>query len=232
MLAGCIQPVSNTDLTRTAIAPFITPTQPVEITPTQPVVDIPTQPVVSPPTATPSSPAPTGPVSTQPNPTPPPLQADALPLIERFVRDRGDTPTNLRVWANQPQGPDRLLGYSYETPGGAPCAGFLLMSLVNDVWQPSNGAKTCAQPPLAGALAAATFFSTSDGNLYTIVFGRVDNTAVAAVAVMFDDGSTQNATPLGGFLLVKPGVAGAQVITAIDALGNTVIANIPQTPVQ
>jgi hypothetical protein len=35
----------------------------------------------------------------------------------------------------------------------------------------------------------------------------------------------------GGFLILKPGVVSASVITAIDALGNTVIPNIPQSPV-
>ena len=86
--------------------------------------------------------------------------------------------------------------------------------------------------PVAEALAAVTFILTSDEQAHTIVFGRVLDPTVTAIAVQFSDGESQQVAPLaGGFLLVRPGVAGANVITAINAEGNTVFPNIPQSPV-
>jgi hypothetical protein len=215
-LAGCIQPTSNTDLTKTAVAPFVPLTQAAGPVPTNP-------PVVTNPTAAPASPG--GAVIT-------PAPTQSLPLVGQFIRDRGDTPNNLTVWDERFLGADRLAGFSYANLNGLPCAGFLLMASAGGIWQPNNGALICAQQPGTEALSAVTFFLTSDGQAYTIVFGRVDNPAVSAIAVVYSDNSSQTANPvMGGFLILKPGVASVSVITAIDALGNTVIPNIPQSPV-
>ncbi len=154
------------------------------------------------------------------------------PMIEQFIRDRGNTPNNLQVWYEQPRDPDRLQGFSYSSANGSPCVGFLLTALTNGVWQPSYGAQICAPQPDGQALAGVTFFPTSDGAVYTIVFGRVADPSISAVAVMYADGSNQTVNPfMGGFLLVKAGVHSATTITAVNAEGYTVIANIPQTPV-
>lgn len=196
MISGCIQPVSNTDLTQTALAPFA-------VVPT-------TTAIVVPAGATPS----------------PTL------LIEQFIVSRGSQPTGLQVWYDQPQAADRLQGFSYTRLDGAPCAGYLLSTAANGVWQPNNGALVCADSSAAEAFAAVTYFLTSTGQPTTIVFGRVTNPDATAIAVVFNDGtSLQTAPQGGGFLVVRPDVVAATVITAINAEGNTVIPNIPQLPV-
>lgn len=152
------------------------------------------------------------------------------PEVERFVQSRGQTPGNLQVWYEQPRDTDRLQGFSYTSVGEMPCTGFLLTAFTNGIWQPVNGALLCAAQPGIQALASVRLFATSAGAPYTIVFGRVEDPAISAVAVIYNDGSTQNVnTFMGGFLLVKPGIFSANVITAIDALGNTVIDNISQS---
>ena len=211
ILTGCIQPVSTADLTQTAIAPFVTPNAPVA----SPVI-VPANPTVPP--------APAG-AATVPTPGP-----DVL--IQQFVQSQGDGLPGIQVWYDQLQGPDRLQGFSYIHPSGVPCAGFLLAAFVNGNWQTSNGARVCAESPATEALAAVTFVLTSDGQPYTIVFGRVENPTITAIAAIFDDNSSQQTSPInGGYLLVKPGVVGVRVITAINAEGNTVLPNIPQSPV-
>ncbi len=214
VLAGCIQPVSNTDLTKTAVAPFIPLTQAAAPVPTNPPVAVATTP--------PAAPVGVG--------TPAPVQS--VPFVAQFIQGRGDTPNNLVVWDERPLGIDLLSGFSYSNLNGLPCTGYLLMASVNATWQPNNGALVCAQQPGTQALSAVTFFLTSDSQPYSIVFGRVDNPAVAAIAVVYSDNSSQTANPIqGGFLILKPGVVSVSVITAVDALGNTVIPNIPQSPV-
>ncbi len=154
------------------------------------------------------------------------------PTVEQFVLSRGQTPNGLQVWYSSPLGPDRLQGFSYSGADGLPCAGFLLTSFTNNVWTPTNGALICAQQAGTPALAGVTFIATTDGAFYTIVFGRVDNPAVTAVAVIYSDGTNQPVSPsMGGYMLVKPGTLGVNTITAIDVQGNTVIPNIPQSPV-
>jgi hypothetical protein len=160
-----------------------------------------------------------------------PTQAPFV-IVEQFILSRGDRPTDLQVWYDEPRDQDQLQGFSYTSQRGVPCVGFLLTALTNGVWQPNNGALACAQTPDAEAVAAVTFFPTSNGQPYTIVFGRVQNTSVTAIAVEYEDGSNQTGTPVeGGFLLLKPGVLAVNRITAINAQGYTVIENIPQTPV-
>jgi hypothetical protein len=214
-LAGCIQPVSNTDLTKTAVAPFVPLTQAAVSTPTNPPVAVAT------------TPPPAAPVGAS---TPTPVQS--VPLVEQFIRSRGDMPNNLLVWDERQLGPDLLSGFSYNNLNGLPCTGYLLMASANGAWQPNNGALVCAQQPDTQALSAVTFFLASDGQPYSIVFGRVDDPSVSAIAVVYSDDSSQTVNPVqGGFIVLKPGVVSVSVITAIDALGNTVIPNIPQSPV-
>ena len=199
LLAGCIQPVSNTDLTQTALAPY-----------------------AAFPTAT--SPLPDG---SRTEGTPPPNA-----LVSQFIASRGQTPASLQVWYDQVLGPDRLQGFSYTGADGLPCAGYLLLAQAGGAWLPNNGALVCAESPQTEALAAVTFFLSSDHQPHTIVFGRVLDPTVTAIAIQFNDGTDQQTAPLaGGFLVVQPGVAGADVITAINAEGNTVFPNIPQSPV-
>ncbi|MBN2304947.1 MAG: hypothetical protein JXQ72_10740 [Anaerolineae bacterium] len=168
-------------------------------------------------------------------PVAPPQGADGAQLpagyaAQQFVLSRGHTPDNLQVWYEQPSDFDRLQGFSYTNTGGIPCAGFLLSAFTNGVWQPTNGALACASQPVIQVLASVGLFATSSGTPYTIVFGRADDPAISAIGVVYSDGSNANTpTVTGGFLLVKPGIVGANVITAIDSLGYTVIDNIPQT---
>jgi hypothetical protein len=215
LLAGCIQPVSNTDLTKTAVAPFVPLTQAAAPVPTNPPVVVATTP---PPAASAEGSLPT--------------QVQTAPYVAQFIQGRGDMPNDLVVWEERQLGADLLSGFSYNNLNGLPCTGYLLMALANGTWQPNNGALVCAPQPDTQALSAVTFFLTSDGQPYSIVFGRVDNPAVSAIAVVYSDNSSQTVNPIqGGFLVLKPGVVSASVITAIDALGNTVIPNIPQSPV-
>ncbi len=153
-------------------------------------------------------------------------------LVEQFILSRGEQPNGLQVWYDQPQAFDRLQGFSYTGMTGVPCVGYLLSTAIGGVWQPNNGALVCADSPATEAFAAVTYFLTSTGDPTTIVFGRVMNPAATAVAVVFNDGTSQQTAPqAGGFLIVRPDVVAATVITAINAEGNTVVPNIPQLPV-
>ncbi len=180
---------------------------------------------------------PTAPPALFTAPAPPPSSATSLPpsamaVADQFVRQRGDMPNGLLVWHEGPLGPDHLLGFSYTGAAGTPCSGYLLLAYQNGVWSPNNGATACAAQADALAQAAFTFILTSDGQPYTVVFGRVQNPSVTAVAALYDDGGTFSASVVGGgFMLVRPGVAGPTALTAIDALGNTVITTIPISPV-
>lgn len=156
----------------------------------------------------------------------------SVPVIDQFLLGRGESPGNLQVWYERQLGtPDYLYGFSYTGANGLPCAGFLLTAPVNGVWQPNNGALACAPQPGIPALASISLFATTDGQPYTIVFGRVEDPAVTAIAVVYADGSNQTVEPfLGGFLFAAPGLLEASVITAINQQGNTVIDNILQVP--
>lgn len=215
-LAGCIKPDMATE----------TPS------PGQPVNDAGAP---APAVITPSSPPPenAGPPAAS-TPAQAPAPQATWPQVEQFIQSRGDVPVNLAVWYDQPlSAVDRLQGFSYtNSTTGVPCTGFLLTGPVNGVIQPTGGQKVCATQPIIDALAAAWVVVTSDGQPVTVVFGRVELPNVAAIAVVYTDGTSLQVNPvLGGFLLAKPDLVGVTVITAIDAQGNTVIANIPQTPV-
>lgn len=205
-MAGCIKPVSTAE-PPTATAPV----------------------VIQPPTATlaadgiPAAPdAAAAPSDTAAEAAPAPAQ----PYVEAFVLSRGQAPTDLAVWGDAVLGPDRLIGYSYTGAGSFPCTGFLLVSAAAN-----NGAIACATDPAATALASTSYISTSDGQPYTIVFGRVTDPSITALAVTFDDGSNQSAGPsAGGYMVLHADIVSVVVITAINAEGNTVIDNIPQIP--
>lgn len=146
--------------------------------------------------------------------------------VEPFVSGRGHVAEDVQVWGDAPLGPDRLLGFAFTEAGGLPCTGFLLVSATAN-----NGAVACATDLAATALASVSYISTSDGQPYTITFGRVLDPAITAVAVLFDDGSSQSVGPsAGGFMVLHPDIFSVVTITAIDAQGNTVIDNIPQIP--
>lgn len=211
LLVGCIQPISVANQTQTAEAPFNTPAN--SLGPTQ-------APVV----------ASNSPTVTAATPIPPAASAS---VADTFVRSRGDIPANIQVWYDQSLGPDRIQGFSYSGQTGLPCAGFLLTAFINGVWQLNNGGLVCGDQPNADSLAAVTFFLASDGQPYTIAFGRVQNPTITSVATVYADGSSQPYTvSTGGFLVVNTGVLTVARITAIDAQGFTVIDNIPQTPVR
>jgi hypothetical protein len=202
LLAGCIQP----DKTAEPPTPTIQPGGIVPLAQTPPGV-VPT----------------TGSVPTGVQPS--------FTVIDQFIRGRGETPADLQIWYEQPRGPDQLHGFSYTNANGLPCAGFLLTALVNGTWTPNNGAILCAPQLGVNGLASVLLFATTDGQPYTIVFGRVEDPSVTAVAVIYSDSTNQSVAPfLGGFLFVKEGVLGVNTITAINSEGNTVIPNIPQSP--
>jgi hypothetical protein len=202
-LSGCIQPVSVANQTKTAQAPFQTPVQ--------------GQPPVIPTTAP-------GAAASTPIPV-------ALMMVQQFIASRGESPRDLQVWYDQALGPDRMQGFSYINLAGLPCAGFLVTATVGGLTQPINGGQACAPLPDTPAVASVTFFLTSDGQAYTVVFGRVQDPTISAIAVDYGDGSNQPYNPfMGGFLLVKAGVQSVITIAAINAQGFTVIDNIPQTP--
>lgn len=210
VLAGCIQPISEVDQTKTAqatmgFAPFS-----------------------GAPSATPP------PVIAGPDAAASATAAPQLPvLIDQFVRGRGDAPSSLQVWHDAQQGIDRLVGFSYSGLAGAPCAGFVVLASPGGVWQlTDSGALFCTSNPSAEAFAANTFFLTSEGQPNTIVFGRVNNTSVSTVRVLFDDGNSQAANvAMGGFLIVKPGVASPTTLIGVDAQGNVILSNIQHSPV-
>lgn len=210
VLAGCIQPISEVDQTKTAQATmgFV-------------------------------------PFSAAPSATPPPVDAGSdaaasataapqLPvLIDQFVRGRGDAPGSLQVWHDAQQGIDRLVGFSYNGLSGTSCAGFAVLASPGGVWQlTDSGALFCTVDPSAEAFAANTFFLTSDGQPNTIVFGRVNNASVSTVRVLFDDGNSQAVNvAMGGFLVVKPGVASPTTLIGVDAQGNVILSDIQHSPV-
>lgn len=221
VVTGCIQPQTETELTQQALATMYTNTPTIMVESTNP-----------PPAATspPVGVAPTNP-SVQPNPQPTAASDPNTATVAQFVQSRGDVANNLAVWDQRALGPDQLYGFSYTNMAGLPCTGFLLTALVSGVWQPNNGGVVCAPQPGTAALAGVTFFLTSDGQPYTIAFGRADDPTVSALGIVYEDGSSDSMSSLnGGFLFIRAGVAGVQVITAIDSLGNTVIPNVPQSP--
>jgi hypothetical protein len=124
-----------------------------------------------------------------------------------------------------------LAGFSYTNGTGLSCAWFVLTSPTAGTQQLTNGALACDPQPGSPALAAVTVLLTSDGQPYTVVFGRVTDPLITAVAVVFSDGNFQTALPsAGGFIVAQPGALAANTITAINQQGNTVIQNIPQLP--
>ncbi len=202
-LSGCIQPEIAVHQTETAQAPFMPPTAPPTLF---------TAPVPQPSSAT-------------------SLPPSAMAVADQFVRQRGDMPSGLLVWYEGPLGPDHLLGFSYTGTASTPCSGYLLLAYQNGAWMPANGATACAPQPNTESQAAITYILTSDGQSYTTIFGRVQNPSVTAVAAVYNDGGTLSAQVVGGgFMLVRPGVSEPTTLTAIDALGNTVIAAIPTSP--
>jgi hypothetical protein len=214
VITGCIQPVPEAEQTQNALATLFTHT------PT--LIGIPTNP---PQAAVPTTPP------VQPNPQPTTAADPATATVTQFIQSRGDAANALAVWDQRLLGPDQLYGFSYTNLAGQPCAGFLLTGFVNGVWQPTNGGVVCSPQAGAQEIAGVTPFLTSDGQPYTITFGRVDNPTVSAVALVYDDGSTDSVSLLnGGFVFVRAGITGVTTITAIDTLGNTVIPNIPQLP--
>jgi len=190
-------------------------------TPDSPTATAPAAGVVNPPMNTVVVPTPTvGSVA------PPPVT-----LVDQFLQQRGETASNLQIWYDQPQGPDQLQGFSYTNASGLPCAGWMLTALIGGVWQINNGALLCPPQPGLTALASVSLFATTDGQPYTIVFGRIEDPTITAIAIVYSDASSDTKNPaLGGFLAVRSGILSVNTITAIDQLGNTVITNIPQSP--
>jgi hypothetical protein len=221
LVTGCIQPVPEAEQTQNALATLFTHTPTLITMPTNPIPAA-TNP---PPVAGPTNP----PVQSNPQLTP---AADlATATVAQFIQNRDDVANNLAVWDQRPLGPDQMYGFSYTNLNGLPCAGFLLTSFVNGVWQPTNGGVICDAQASTQGIAGVMPFLTSDGQPYTITFGRVDNPTVSAVAVVYEDGTTDSLSVFnGGFMFVQTGITGVTTITAIDSLGNTVIPNIPQLP--
>ena len=213
ILSGCIQPIPDAEQTQNALATLVTYTPTIIVLPTNPPAVAPTNPPV------------------QPNPQPTVAIDSTTATVAGFIQSRGDAANNLVVWNQRPLGPDQLYGFSYTNLAGLPCAGYLLTGFINGVWQPTNGGVACASQAGMTSLAGVTFFLTSDGQSFTIAFGRSDDPTVSAFGIVYEDSSADSVSSLnGGFLFVRAGIAGVNVITAIDSLGNTVIPNIPQLP--
>ncbi|WP_162909985.1 hypothetical protein [Aggregatilinea lenta] len=209
-MSGCIKPVSTAE-PPTATVPVVVQPPTATLAAEGVPADVPDAAAVEPTAA---------PVQEEP------ALPEAQPYVETFVLSRGQAPTDLVVWGDAVLGPDRLLGYAYTGAGGFPCTGFLLVSAAAN-----NGAIACATDPAMAALASTSYISTSDGQPYTIVFGRATDPTITALAVIFDDGSNQTANPsAGGFMVLHADIVSVVVITAINAEGNTVMDNIPQVP--
>lgn len=215
-LAGCIQPDAVTETP--------TPTFGGAVINQPPATQV-SQPV-NPPATSPAVVAPTPAPNTVP-------QGDTA-LISQLIAARGDAPTSLQVWFDGALGSDHLQGFSYTNQSGLACAGFLLLAFPNGVRQPDldNGAKGCAPQPGIMAIAGVSFLVTTDGQRFTLVFGRVGDPNITAVAAEFADATSTRANPMnGGYLMIKPGVVPVTNVTAIDSFGNTVLLNILQVPV-
>ena len=124
--------------------------------------------------------------------------ASLLPVIEQFIRDRGEEPGNLQTWPEQPLGPDQVRGYSFTNAAGASCVGFLLTAVADGLQQPINGALLCAPAPDVTALASVWVFLTSDGQSFTLVFGRVEDPTVSAIAVVIQRRQQPHRQPVTG----------------------------------
>ena len=153
------------------------------------------------------------------------------PIIERWIRARGDVPTNLEVWYDQPLNPDQLQGFSYTSSSSLPCMGFLLTSFSEGAWQAYNGAVACSPGLSFQALGSAAFFLTSSGVPYTVVFGRVEDATISDLMVVYNDGTSQAVNPAGGgFLTLKEGVWNADSISARDTQGTVILPSVSQLP--
>lgn len=213
VLAGCIQPIGEVDQTKTAVVLTYGPSTLTPLPTTQPAV----------PAANPTQP---------PAVNPPPASPQGVAQVQTFLQNRGIIANGLTLWYDMPQRSDYLKGFSYTDAANNPCAGFVIAALIGGGWQATeSGAVVCATQPAADAVAASFLFLTSDGQPHTIVFGRVQNPAVAAVNVLFDDGSSQTVAVMsGGFLVVKEGVAGATAVSGLDAQQMIIMPNIQLSP--
>lgn len=218
VLAACIQPLEEVEQTQTANALLYGTPIPTPLPITQPSVPgvSPTQPPLTNPTAVI---VPAGPQGTA--------------QVIQFLQRRGIFANGLTLWYDQLLRVDYLKGFSYTDAVNNPCAGFMIaMQDAFGGWQATEtGAVVCADQPAVNAVVATFLFLTTDGQPHTIVFGRVQNPSITAVRVQFDDGSSQTASvSLGGFLVIKEGVAGATTITGLDAQQNVILPNIQPSP--
>ncbi|HEX3052595.1 MAG TPA: hypothetical protein VHP83_18185 [Aggregatilineaceae bacterium] len=151
-----------------------------------------------------------------------PAPSAFLPLVQQFLQSRGVIAPDLRISYDQALAPDQLLGFSYTDPNGQLCSGYLLAVNDGTAWVPNVGGSVCGmQPGVAAHYGTIPILPTGQQPL-TLVFGRVDDTSVTAISAAFDDGSSQNADPNnGGFMIVKPGIAGVTTVVAANQLGNT-----------
>ncbi len=161
--------------------------------------------------------------------------AASAPAVTQFLQDRGVAAAEMNVWYSQPLRTDRLESFTYRDAQGVPCAGWLLTAFQDGTWIPVNGALSCAPQPGTPALASVSLFPTTDGTPYIIVFGRVQEPTVSAVAIVYTDGENSTTQPVnGGFLFLREGLFDVSTVvyrlTAINAQGNTVIDNIPILP--
>jgi len=157
------------------------------------------------------------------------------PAVTQFLLDRGVAVSDLNIWYSQSLRTDRLESFTYQNAQGLPCAGWLLTVFQNGGWQAVNGTLSCAAQPGTAALASISLFATTDGTPYIIVFGRVQEPTVSALAIVYTDGENKTIQPVnGGFLFAREGFFDINTIvyrlTAINEQGNTVIDNIPLSP--
>jgi len=160
-----------------------------------------------------------------------PAPSAFLPLVQQFLQSRGVIAPDLRISYDQALVPDQLLGFSYTDPSGQLCSGYLLAVNNGAAWVPNVGGSVCGmQADVAAHYGTIPILPTGQQPL-TLVFGRVDDASVTSISTLFDDGTSQPVDPNnGGFMIVKPGIAGVTTVQAVNQLGNTY--SIPAFPVQ
>lgn len=192
------------------------------------------------PTPAATQPPPVGAVPTQaPGGQPSGAEAGAgavspsLTVIEQFVQSRGDSASGLSIFYNQALSQDQVIGFRYENAQALPCAGWLLFPPASAGQQPINGGLVCAADATMSAFAGWTPFLTSDGQPYTVILGRVTVPGVTAVSAVSAAGTSVNTFVSNqGFVMFTSGIQEINTITAINAEGNTVIADVPQQVVR
>ena len=123
-------------------------------------------------------------------------------------------PQGIDVWLEQPFGADKLAVLFYDESPDSRCVGYMVQAT----------STTACVSPASDVLAITWGIETdSDGNMFTIVAGRVFRAEVAVVSVVFADGESFPVTvDGGGIILLAPGARTPQEAVPINEFGNVV----------